>query len=90
MVMESGEVCIMILTLESGGTQKLRATVCIRGETEIGTKENGNFVSNMDRVLISFPMGISILENIRMENLKEKDNILGKMGLFTLANLKMD
>lgn len=87
---EFGEVCIMILILESGDTQKLRGMEFILGRMVIDMKENGNAVSNMDKAQTFLQIKTFIQENIKMENLRAKVNILGKMVLFILVNLKMD
>lgn len=42
MVMESGKVCMEILTLENGEDQKLRVMEFTIGKMEIGMKVNGN------------------------------------------------
>ena len=44
----------------------------------------------MVKELTSFAMEISIQENIRMENQKEKVNTLGETDKFMWENLKMD
>lgn len=44
----------------------------------------------MAKELIFFLMGISILVNIKKENLKVKVNILGKIAHFTLESSEMD
>jgi hypothetical protein len=44
----------------------------------------------MDKAQIFSQIVIFTLVNTRMENLKAKDNILGKMGHFILESLKTD
>jgi hypothetical protein len=44
-----GRVKTRILTSESGGIQRQKATACTFGRTETNTKESGDLVSNMGR-----------------------------------------
>ena len=56
--------------------------VCTLGQMEIGTKDNGECVLNMDKVKTTFLMAISILVCMKMVNLMEKENISGVLDKF--------
>ena len=58
------------------------AMVCTLGQMEIGTKDNGECVLNMDKVKTTFLMAISILVCMKMVNLMEKENISGVLDKF--------
>jgi hypothetical protein len=77
-----GREPIMTVTLGSGFHQKLMAMVCTLGQMEIGTKDNGECVLNMDKVKTTFLMAISILVCMKMVNLMEKENISGVLDKF--------
>ena len=68
-----------ILILESGEIPKLKVMEYIPGKMVTDMKGNGNAVWNMAKGLTYFVMGMYILENIKMGNLKVKVNILGEM-----------
>jgi hypothetical protein len=90
MVMESGEGCTMIHTLENGDHLRQKVTVYIPGRMVIDMKANGNIASSMDKEQIFLLMVISTLENIKTESQRVKDNIPGRMAHSTLENSKTD
>jgi hypothetical protein len=85
-VMVFGEDCIMIVILENGKNRKLMGMVYTLGKMETDTKANGLTAWNTVRALISFQTVTRTQENIRMENQKEKANILGKTEQRMLEN----
>lgn len=90
MVTVYGRVFMEIPISASGGTLKLKGTVCINGKMETDTKESGRCVSSMAKAVTCSAMVICILENTKMENLMVGDNTLGKMVQFMLVNSKQD
>lgn len=67
------------VTLANGNKAKLMDMEYTLGKMVISMKENGVLAWDMEMALISFAMGICILANISMENLKVMVSINGKM-----------
>ena len=81
-----GEVSIMIIILANGFSLKHMDMEFIIGQMVIGMKVNGEWVWNMELVLMIFRMETSIRVNMQMENRMEKDSINGFLVKFILEN----
>lgn len=77
-----GKEVIMIAILVNGLVLKLMVMVYILGQMEIGMKDSGECVSNMDKDMTLSVMGIRTSVSMLMENLTEKENIFGLLDKF--------
>ena len=90
MDMECGKEYLAIAIWGNGNRVKLMDTECTSGRTVINTRVHGKNVSNMEKVLIYLLMATCSPESMLMANLKEKESINGKMGVFTKENSRME
>lgn len=81
-----GEVSIMIIILANGFSLKHMDMEFIIGQMVIDMKVNGEWVWNMELVLMIFRMETSIRVSMQMENRMEKDSINGFLVKFILEN----
>jgi hypothetical protein len=87
-VTESGEVCITILILGNGLSQRLMDMVFTLGRTETATKVNGIWPSSTEQELIFSLLETHTLENIKTASPTVKVSTRGAMGHSMSATLK--
>ena len=80
---EYGKAQTTIRISESGRTQKLMAMEFTLGLTEIATKDSGTTVLSTAQALILLQTEKLTLVSLFKEKPTEKENILGRMELFT-------
>lgn len=88
--MACGKGSMETATWANGAILKLMGMECISGKTEIGTREVGAIVSNMEKAVTFLLTETLILVNIKMEGQMAKVCISGKMGAYTQVILKME